>query len=154
MHAAGCASVCRAGAVSLSKETDMPPQPIEIVQSVYADFARGDVAAIVERFHPEAQLIVHAPESIPYGGTRNGPEEIERWFGELAATVAIEQLEGETMIASGDQVAVRGIEAGRSTATGRCYRSGFVHFWQIRDGRVVRLDDFVDSAAVAAAIAH
>ena len=128
-------------------------EPIEIVQSLYADFARGDVAAIVARFHPEAQLVVHAPSFIPYGGTRNGLEAIERWFGELASTVAIEQLEGETMVASGDQVAVRGIEAGRSLATGRRYQSGFVHFWKIRDGRVERLDDFVDSAAVSAAIA-
>jgi uncharacterized protein len=136
------------------KETDMTSiEPIEIVQSMYADFSRGDVAAIVARFHPEAQLIVHAPDSIPYGGTRVGQAEIERWFGELAATVAIDQLEGETIVASGDEVAVRGIEAGRSTATGRRYQSGFVHFWKIRDGRVVRLDDFVDSAAVAAAIA-
>lgn len=127
--------------------------PIEIVQAMYADFAAGDVAAILARFHPEAELIVHAPESIPYGGRRRGPEEIERWFQELGSTVAIEQLEAETMIASGDEVAVRGIEGGRSAATGRFYQSGFVHFWKVRDGLVVRLDDFVDSAAVASAIA-
>ena len=57
------------------------------------------------------------------------------------------------MVASGDEVAVRGTEGGTSAATGRRYQSGFVHFWKIRDGQVVRLDDFIDSAAVAAAIA-
>ena len=128
-------------------------KPIEIVQSMYGEFARGDVAALMARFHPEARLIVHAPDTIPYGGTRQGLQEIERWFGELGSTVSIEQLEAETMISSGDEVAVRGIEGGRSTATGRRYQSGFVHFWKIRDGLVVRLDDFIDSAAVSAAIA-
>lgn len=128
-------------------------EPIEIAQSMYRAFARGDVAALLARFHPEARLIVHAPDTIPYGGTRQGLREIERWFGELGSTVSIEQLEAETMISSGDEVAVRGIESGRSTATGRRYQSGFVHFWKIRDGLVVRLDDFIDSAAVAAAVA-
>jgi uncharacterized protein len=128
-------------------------EPIEIVQSMYGEFARGDVAALMARFHPEARLIVHAPDTIPYGGTRQGLGEIERWFGELGSTVTIEQLEAETMVSSGDEVAVRGIEGGRATATGRRYQSGFVHFWKIRDGLVVRLDDFIDSAAVAAAIA-
>ena len=128
-------------------------EPIEIVRAMYAEFARGDVAALVANFHPDARLIVHAPDSVPYGGTRHGPVEIERWFGELGSTVAIDKLEAETMVASGDEVAVRGVEGGKSLATGRRYQSGFVHFWKIRDGLVVRLDDFVDSATVAAAIA-
>ena len=131
----------------------MPPSPTEIVQAIYAEFARGEVAALVSRFHADAQVIVHAPSSVPYGGTRRGPEEIGRWFVELGSTMALDRVEAETLIASGDEVAVRGVEEGRSVATGRPYRSGFAHIWRIEDGLVTRLDDFMDSAAVTAALA-
>src|SRR5688572_1517413 len=128
-------------------------QPIEIVQSIYAEFGRGDIDALVARLHPEVRVVVHAPESIPYAGTRRGPEEVARWFGELGAAMAFDRIEPETIIASGDEVAVRGVEAGTSRATGRRYESGFVHVWKVQDGLVVRLDDFMDSAAVVEALA-
>ena len=131
----------------------MPLCPTETVQAIYAEFARGDVAALVARFHPDAQVVVHAPDSVPYGGTRRGPEEIGRWFVELGSAMQLDRVEAETVIASGDEVAVRGVEEGRSVATGRAYQSGFAHIWRIEDGLVLRLDDFMDSAAVTAALA-
>jgi ketosteroid isomerase-like protein len=131
----------------------MSASPIEIVRSIYEEFGRGDIAAMVARTHPDVQVFVHAPRTIPYGGTRRGLDEVERWFGEMGATMNFTRMEPETMIASGDEVAVRGVEAGTSTATGRSYESGFAHIWKIKDGLVLRMDDFMDSAAVAAALA-
>ena len=125
----------------------------ETVQSIYAAFGRGDVPAILALMDPEVEIFVHAPASVPYAGRRRGHEEAGRWFGELAGAVRHDRVEPETMIASDDEVAVRGIEAGTANATGRRYESGFVHFWKLRDGLVVRFDDFLDSAKLAAALA-
>jgi ketosteroid isomerase-like protein len=131
----------------------MHSEPIEIVRSIYEEFGRGDVPALVARLHPEVEVVVHAPGSIPYAGTRQGPEAVERWFGELGSTMRFSRMEPETMIAEGGEVAVRGWEAGTANATGRAYESGFVHVWRIEDGLVRRMDDFMDSAAVAATLA-
>ena len=125
----------------------------ETVQSIYAAFARGDVAAVVAAFHPDAEVHCHAPRSVPYGGVWRGREQVQAWFVALGSTMAHDKVEAETMVASGDEVAVRGIEGGRSTATGRTYEAGFVHFWKVKNGLVVRFDDFIDSATVAATIA-
>lgn len=127
--------------------------PLKTVQSIYADFGRGDIAALIARLHPDVEVIVHAPDSIPYAGTRRGPGEVGGWFGEIGSAMALDRLEVETMIASGDVVAVRGVEGGKAVATGRSYESGFAHFWTLKDGLVLRMDDFMNSAALAAAVA-
>ena len=129
------------------------PAPTDIVQSIYADFSRGDVAAIVARFHPDALVVVHAPDILPYAGARRGLAEAEQWFADLGATIELDKVEAETIVASGDEVVVRGYESGRARATGRPFATGFAHVWRLRDGLVVRFDDFIDSAALVAAVA-
>jgi uncharacterized protein len=130
----------------------MPASPIEIVRSIYEEFGRGDVPALVARLHPEVEVMVHAPPSVPYAGIRRGPSEVESWFGEMDSAMTFTRMEPETMIASDGRVAVRGSEAGVATATGRSYESAFAHLWTIEDGLVRRMDDFMDSAAVATAL--
>jgi ketosteroid isomerase-like protein len=125
-------------------------QSKQIVEAIYGEFSRGDAAALMARLHPDIIVTMHGPASIPYAGIRRGPAEVGAWFGELAAAFAIESMTPETTIASDDMVVVQGVESARSNATGRGYSSGFVHIWKLRDGLVVRMDDFVVAAALAA----
>jgi ketosteroid isomerase-like protein len=128
-------------------------QSRQIVESIYDAFGRGDIDALKARLHPEVVVTMHGPATIPYGGVRKGPSQVAAWFGEIASTIAFDDMSPETIIASGDTVVVQGSESGRSIATGRGYKSGFVHVWKLRDGLVLRMDDYVDSAAVVGALA-
>jgi ketosteroid isomerase-like protein len=125
----------------------------QIVEAIYGEFLRGDADALMARLHPDIIVTMHGPASIPYAGIRRGPAQVGAWFGEIAAAVAIERMTPQMTIGSDDMVVVQGVESGRSTVTGRGYSSAFVHIWTLRDGLVLRMDDFVDSAAVAAALA-
>lgn len=128
-------------------------QSTRLVESIYEAFGRGDVEALVARLHPDVVFTMHGPPAIPYGGVRRGPAEVGAWFGEIASAITFGSMAPETIIASGDMVAVQGSESGRSINTGRNYESGFVHVWKLRDGLVLRMDDYVDSAALARALA-
>ena len=126
-------------------------QSRQIVEAIYGEFLGGNVEALLARLHPDIVVRMHGPPSIPYAGIRRGPTEVGAWFGEIAAAISLESMIPETTIASEDMVVVQGVESGRANMTGRSYSSAVVHFWTLRDGLVIRMDDFVDSASVAAA---
>jgi ketosteroid isomerase-like protein len=57
----------------------------------------------------------------------------------------------DTVVAQGDTVVVLGQYTWRVKATGRCFTSDFAHAFHLADGKVERFQEFLDTAAVAAA---
>ena len=78
-------------------------QSTRIVESIYEEFGRGDVEALVARLHADVVVTMHAPTNIPYAGIRRGPAEVRAWFGEIASAVTFDSMTPETIIASGLQ---------------------------------------------------
>ena len=54
-------------------------------------------------------------------------------------------------VAQGDHVVVLLHVVARARATGRSFESDIVHFFTFRDGRITRLLDFFDTAALVEA---
>lgn len=58
----------------------------------------------------------------------------------------------ESFVADGDQVVAFGVYSGTYRATGRHMAARFVHHWRLSDGRVVRFEQYTDTALVRAAM--
>jgi ketosteroid isomerase-like protein len=52
------------------------------------------------------------------------------------------------LVAQGDKVVALGDYAWRVKSTGREYESDFVHVFSVRDGKVARFQEFMDTAVV------
>src|SRR5215218_4585814 len=92
------------------------------------------------------------PEVLPFAGTWRGIAGIVEFERRLDATVRYERVELRRYLVSGDDVAAIFIGAGVAKATGRPFESEIVRLYTFRDGKVVRVRNYYDTAAYVAAV--
>ena len=128
-------------------------QTAQVVQQLYAAFGRGDLPTILDLLAPHVEWWYHGPSEIPFAGQRRGREQVAQFFQTIVGMVDVEQFGtlGD-FIVQGDKVAVHGHERVRVKANGRTWETQWVTLWTIRNGQVTSLDEFSDTAAVAAAL--
>jgi len=117
----------------------------EIVRSVYAAFAKGDIAAVLAVLSPEVRWT--EAEGGPYGGLSVGPEAVlqnvfMKLGGEWDGYAAVP---GE-FVAEGDTVVALGEYSGTYKATGKSFRAPFAHVWKFRAGKAVSFRQHTDTA--------
>ena len=117
----------------------------ETVRSVYAAFARGDIAAVLAVLSPDVRWT--EAEGGPYGGLSVGPEAVlqnvfMKLGGEWNGYAAVP---GE-FVAEGDTVVALGEYSGTYKATGKSFRAPFAHVWKFRDGKAVSFWQHTDTA--------
>ena len=90
----------------------------------------------------------------PYAGTYVGPDAVfDGVFRRLAGEWIGYRADVHTYLADGDRVAAFGVYAGTYKATGKAMTASFAHLYEIREGRIVRMTQIVDSAIVNQALA-
>ncbi len=124
---------------------------VEIVEKAYADFARGDAAAILAALTEDVTWTMEGPEILPYAGTSVGPASVAKFFEALATTQSEHKLTMTEFVSEGDRVASFGRYAAVVNATGKRFDSAVAHVFTIRDGKISRFQDYGDTAAMAAA---
>lgn len=123
---------------------------VDLIRSLYAAFARGDIPGVLGMMSPG--VVWTEAENFPYadGNPYIGPEAVLKgvfarcggeWDG-FAATP-------EEMLDAGSTVVVLGRYGGVYRATGRAQRTQFVHVWRIEGGKVARFQQFADTLHVA-----
>jgi hypothetical protein len=119
----------------------------ETIRSLYAAFARGDVATVLAALSPTVRWT--EAEGFPYGGTYTGPDAVladvfvklgTEWDGFAAVP--------DELVADGDTVVALGRYSGTYKATGKGFSAPFAHVWKLRDGQVVSFRQHTDTAVV------
>ncbi|MDQ4117033.1 MAG: nuclear transport factor 2 family protein [Actinomycetota bacterium] len=120
---------------------------VDLVKSIYAAFARGDVPAVLATF--DQDISWQTPATLPWStGDYHGPEGVAEYFGQFMTALTDPAIVTDEFLDAGDQVVVHGEERATSTATGRRFAARFAHSWTLRDGRVTRMRAIIDSATV------
>lgn len=130
----------------------MSEQNIAMMRELYDAFGRGDVPAVLGAFDPQIEW--NEAEGMPYGGVYTGPEAVaENVFGPVTGDVADFQVRAEEFFATGDEVVSLGRYTGRGAESGKELDVAFAHAWTIRDGKIARFRQYVDTVAFNAALA-
>jgi len=119
----------------------------EIVKSMYDAFARGDVPFVLGLFDPQIEW--NEAENYLYAGGNPyiGPQAVlngvlaptgRDWDG-FSATP-------EEIVASGDTVIAMGRYRGTYKATGARANAQFVHVFKLKDGKIIRFQQYTDTA--------
>lgn len=130
----------------------MSQQNLETVRSLYAAFAKGDVPTVLGAMAPdiewrEADNFIYA-DGNPYVG----PEAIlQGIFLRIASEWNGFAVNPEQFLDAGDTVIATGRYTGTHKATGVAINSQFAHFWTLRDGKVIRFQQYADTLQVARA---
>jgi ketosteroid isomerase-like protein len=126
----------------------MSEQSVEFVKGVYGAFARGDVPAVLGAFADDIEW--YEAEGMPYGGLHRGGEAVaQHVFGPIAEDVEGFAVIPEEFMGSAGTVAAVVRYTGTGKATGKALDLPVVHVWDIRDDKVARFRQFIDTVKFA-----
>ena len=92
-------------------------------------------------------------EGFPYAGTYVGPEAILAGvFRRLATEWSGYSADVHTYLEDGDRVAAFGVYSGVYRATGKSMRAAFAHLYEVKGGKIVRMQQYVDTYMVRQAL--
>jgi ketosteroid isomerase-like protein len=121
---------------------------IALVQQIYADFAKGDVAAILGTMDPAIEWISGGSrEDFPTLGKRVGIEDAASFFRDVAEHDEFTSFEPREFVAMGDKVAVIGHYGITAKRSGKHFESDWAHVFTVRNGKGVKFQEFTDTAA-------
>jgi ketosteroid isomerase-like protein len=123
---------------------------VELVNSAYANFATGNVPAVLAIFDPaiEWQECPGMP-FVKNSGLYIGPEAVvTNVFMHLPVyfdgfNIAVTDIFGD-----GDKVAMMGYYQGTNKATGNAFKAQVTHVWTVKDGKLTKFFQAVDSAVI------
>lgn len=124
---------------------------LEIIRATYEGSAEENGRQLQAALDADASWTEAA--GFPYAGTYIGPDAIfEGVFRRLATEWVGYKAEVHTYLADGDRVAAFGMYAGTYGQTGKAMRASFAHLYRLSDGKIVRMEQYVDSAMVQQAL--
>lgn len=123
----------------------------QLVTQGYEKFRAGDIDGLLQLFAEDAEWIGMEVEPVSFSGDYHGRQGIAQFFSDLSQAQEAESFEPREMIAEGDRVVVLGRAKWRVRATGKSYDEPWAHCFTIRDGKVVRFEQYYDTAATRAA---
>jgi uncharacterized protein len=127
----------------------MPDDNVATIERVYQALAARDANVIQEVFAPDV-TIRQSPE-LPWGGDYEGIDGAFTFFLTLVEHIE-SQVTTESLFAAGDHVVQTGRTRGTVRANGASFDIPEVHVWELRDGKVVRYQVYIDTPAMLGAL--
>ena len=122
----------------------------QVVKDLYAAFGRGDRATVLALLAED--VIWQLPDTVPnYSGTYKGHSSVADFFQKLNGSVEIESFEPREFMAEGHRVLVTGWSRGRVRSTGRMFDNRWVMAFIVRDGKIIKFEEYADTQALATA---
>ncbi|HEX5709079.1 MAG TPA: nuclear transport factor 2 family protein [Pyrinomonadaceae bacterium] len=131
----------------------MSQENVEVVRRMYEAFGRGDIATVVGAL--DAEIEWWEAENFIYadGNPYRGPEAVlhgvfarlgEEWEGFSVAP--------EGVLDAGETAVGYGHYSGTFKRTGERVRAQFAHFFTLREGKVVKFQQYTDTAQFLRAV--
>jgi ketosteroid isomerase-like protein len=124
---------------------------VKLLQVAYEAFGRGDIPAVMEHFSDEIEWVEPENEHIPMAGTFRGKNGVGQFFTLLGEHIDFQQFEPREFTAQGDRVAVMGHAKSTVKSTGKQTEFDFLHYYYLKNGKVIRFQEFSDTHQTAEA---
>jgi uncharacterized protein len=123
----------------------------KIVQNAYDAFAAGDLPAFLGMLDPQIEWF-EAEHSVYWdGGPCIGPAQVvEQVLAPIQQDFDGFRIDVWRMVADGSTVLVEARYGGTAKATGQPLDIQAAHVWEVRDGKLVRFRQYVDTLRLAA----
>ena len=124
---------------------------VDTLKELYGAFGRGDIPTVLGIFDERIEWV--SAEGAPYPGTFIGGDAVLAGvFARLGSEWDGFRAEPTEYLDAGDHVVALGRYSGMYRATGRAMSAAFAHVWTLRDGKIVRYRQYVDSRKMAEAL--
>jgi ketosteroid isomerase-like protein len=124
----------------------------KVVQDAYAAFGRGDVQSILDRLDDGIvwQGVYGAGSNVPMAGEKQGKPAVAEFFKLVATHVNFTRFEPKEFVAAGDKVVTLGHYTAKTSAN-KEFDSDFAMVFTMRNGKVTKFQEFLNTAALNAA---
>jgi len=122
---------------------------IQIVKEFFAAIGGGDKQRLLALVADDIEWIIPG-EDWPLAGTRRGHAGLADLL-ETASKTMETSTEPREFVAQGDRVLVVGVATGKIKATNRTFKDDWVFDITVRDGRVTKIREYIDTQALARA---
>lgn len=127
------------------------PEPRDVVRRQYIASAAGDLAALRDTLADDVEWTETA--GFPLGGTYRTPHGVtSNVMEKLAADWDDWIAHDDTYVVDGEDVVVLARYSAANKATGKPINVRVAHHFTVRGGKIVRFEQFVDSASVREAM--
>lgn len=124
---------------------------LDLIRATYEGTSEENGRNLLAALAPDASWT--EAEGFPYAGTYVGPDAIIAGvFRRLGTEWTGYRAEVHTFLEDGDRVAAFGVYSGTYNATGKSMRAAFAHLYQVKDGKIATMTQYVDSALVVQAL--
>jgi uncharacterized protein len=123
---------------------------VGVVRNVYEAFASGDVQTVLDLMDDKVEW--NEAEHFTYwtGGPLIGREQVLKGvFARVGRDFDDLVVEVGRLVGNGDTVLSEGRYRGIAKGTGKRFNVQMAHVWDVRDGRIVRFQHYVDTWQVA-----
>jgi ketosteroid isomerase-like protein len=125
---------------------------VAVVQSLYAAFGKGDIAAIIAGLSPDVHWFSGGrPEDYPAFGPRKGHNAVQEFFKIVGDNNDFHHFSPKEFYPVDDKVFVLGDYAMTLNKPGKIYQRDWCHIFTIKDGKVTSFREFLDTAQAAQA---
>jgi ketosteroid isomerase-like protein len=123
---------------------------VQIVKDVFAAMGRGDKQGLLALSAEDIEWIVPG-EDWPLAGTHRGHAGLADLLQRASEMVEISYPEPPEFVAQGDRVLVVGVATGKIKATNRAFEDHFVIDIAIRNSKLTKIREYIDTQALARA---
>ena len=128
---------------------------VQIVQQMFAGFDQRNLQAVLdtlaEDVYWQSPVTRAVSKEISWARPRHGREQVATFFKDLFEGVQPERLETLQFTAQDDRVIVEGKNRGTVRSTGKNYEHDWVMVLTVRDGKILKLKHYYDTADILAA---
>ena len=121
----------------------------DLVKQVYENLASGNVPAALALFDIKIEWCeCYGMPFIKGDGRFTGPDDVvKNVFMQLPVVYDNFHVEVSEIFGDGDKVAMVGYYTGSNKATGNPFKANATHIWTVKNGKMVRFFQAVDTAA-------
>jgi ketosteroid isomerase-like protein len=123
---------------------------VEVVKSFLAAIGHRDQQGLLALSAEDIEWIIPG-EDWPLAGTHRGHAGLAKVLQKANETVETSFPEPPEFIAQGDRVLVVGFATGRVKATNKPFKDDWVFDVTVRDGKVMKVREYIDTQALARA---
>src|ERR1700687_5363020 len=123
---------------------------VQIVKDLFAAMGRGDKQGLLALSAEDMEWIIPG-ENWPLAGTRRGHAGLADLLQKASEMVETSFPEPPEFVAQGDRVLVVGVATGKIKATNKPFKDNWVFDITVRNGKVTKIREYIDTQALARA---
>jgi uncharacterized protein len=123
---------------------------VQVVKDFVAVMDRGDKQGLLALAAEDIEWIIPG-EDWPLAGTHRGHNGLEKVLKKASEEIEMTYPQPPEFLAQGDRVLVIGVATGKIKATNRPFKDDWVFDITVRNGKVTKIREYIDTQALARA---